>query len=85
MNGRWRGLLSVIALQLLLLPLRAAEAPPAGEQPAPPATSPPATEPAPSAPGETPPRSATPASPAEDEGTNERVSVDNNLTFPVDI
>lgn len=82
MSTRWRGLLAALALPLLLLPLRAAEAPPAGEQPAPPA-SPPAAEPAPPASGETPPRSATPA-PAE-EGANERVSVDNNLTFPVDI
>lgn len=80
MNGRWRTLLTAIALPLLFLPLRAAEAPappPSAEQPAPPATPP-------ASPGEAPPATDPAAAPADD-SANERVSVDNNLTFPVDI
>lgn len=77
---RWIGALA--ALSLLYLPLRAQEAatptPPAAQPP--PATSPPpASEPAAD--------ESVAAEEAEEEegGYEERVSADNNLSFPVDI
>lgn len=80
---RVRGLALLAGLPLLCLPLRAAEAPPpeaagppaAPEQPAPQEGQ---DKPAP-AEGQAPPPKA--AVPAEEE----KVSLDNNLSFPVDI
>jgi hypothetical protein len=80
-GARWLMLLA--GLPLLYLPLRAAEAPPpaAAEQPAeaPPAPKP---EPAgnPAAPGGKPPPPK-----ATEAAEEEQVSLDSNLSFPVDI
>jgi len=76
-NRRWLWLLAALP-PLLLLPLHAqdgsAQAPP--RETTPPAT---ATPPAPAAPA---PEAASPDAP---DPAEERVSADNNLSFPVDI
>ncbi len=80
--------LMVLLLPLLSLPLRAQESAqgPAPTTPVPapasPPASPPATPPASSAP---PPSSEAPPAEAEPDPGEERVSADNNLSFPVDI
>jgi len=75
-----RVLLALAALPLLYLPLRAAETPtatpPEAEQPAAPPEKEEKAEPAEVEPAKAPPREPEPG---------ERLSLDNNISFPVDI
>lgn len=85
---RRRWLLVAAILPLLYLPLRAAEPPQAAADPGeavplPPPPEPQAAEEAEDAAPEPPARAAQPADAGRDEG--ERLSLDNNLSFPVDI
>lgn len=80
---RVRWLAPLAALQLLCLPLRAAEAPPPPEADSPAAPEQPAPEQAGPAPPASSGNQAPPKATAPEE--EEKVSLDNNLTFPVDI
>lgn len=87
MNDRSRWMLVLAALTFLYLPLRAAESPPPGdEQTSEPAADTPVDDAEPeeveAAEEPAPPR----ASPSGDRAeAGERLSLDNNLSFPVDI
>lgn len=80
-RARW--LAPLAALPLLCLPLRAAEPPPPAEADAPAAPEQPAPEQAGPAPPASSGNQAPPKATAPEE--EEKVSLDNNLTFPVDI
>lgn len=92
MNTRSRWLVLAAALPLLYLPLRAAEAPPpeatAEDAAAPPAAAESETTDTPLPPSEVDETAAAPRRPAtQDAGRDpgEQLSLDNNLSFPVDI
>lgn len=77
-EARW--LLPLLAGALLYLPLRAAEAPPSPAAEPPAGAEQPADPPRPA-----PDRAQGPAPKAEDAAEQEQISLDSNLSFPVDI
>jgi len=91
MNIRARWLVLAAALPLLYLPLRAAEAPPpeaaAEDAATPPAADASETTDVPLPPPDLDETAAAPPRPAADaeRDAGERLSLDNNLSFPVDI
>lgn len=78
-------LLAFAAAPLLYLPLRAAEAPPPSEPEATEESDTPASPPAESTPAPPARRERAPANEAPPPEGGERLSLDNNISFPVDI